>query len=280
MTVRRLISDIAYRGEVLCSRLQGIAYDCPARNGEYLLVRRLSDTLRHAIDIGANVGDWTAEVLRATSGRARVVCVEPDPDNARTLRARFGARTNVHVFEAAVAERAGISRFVTGDGADSGVGYVDIGGAGSIEVPARTLHDIVTDLGDPDVDLVKCDVEGAEMSVLTGAEPLFRRSRIAVMQVEYNATWQRSGRYLRELFEFAADHGYAVLLASPMGFARLPAYGTGLEDFRLRNDVLARQDCVHQLSPHGPSGRGRVEFQRAQQAVAPNSQMSSSRKRA
>src|SRR6266849_9537759 len=221
--MRSLLSELAYRGEVFCSRVQGIAYDRPSRNGEHLLVRRVSDTLRVAIDIGANIGDWTAEVLRATRCRAQVVSVEPDPVNARMLRTRFGQQLNVQVLEAAVSDREGRVTFVTG-ATGSGNGYVDHEAAGPVEVVARTLQNIVIDLGDPEVDLVKCDVEGAEMAVLRGSEQLFRRSRISLMQVEYNATWQRGGQSLRDLFGFAEAYGYALFLATPLGFARLPSF--------------------------------------------------------
>src|SRR5206468_1983978 len=125
--MRKLLSELAYRGEVLCSRLQGIAYDRPARNGEHLLVQRLAPGIRHAIDIGANVGDWTAAVLRATHDRAEVLCLEPDPRNAAVLRSRFEGQEFVRVLEAAVSDRAGDVTFVAGESTGSGVGYVNRG---------------------------------------------------------------------------------------------------------------------------------------------------------
>jgi len=183
------------------------------------------------------------------------------------LRTRFGQQLNVQVLEAAVSDREGRVTFVTG-ATGSGNGYVDHEAAGPVEVVARTLQNIVIDLGDPEVDLVKCDVEGAEMAVLRGSEQLFRRSRISLMQVEYNATWQRGGQSLRDLFGFAEAYGYALFLATPLGFARLPSYGVGLEDYRLRNIVLAREDSVHRLSPYGPAGRARVEHERSSRGDA------------
>jgi hypothetical protein len=101
------------------------------------------------------------------------------------------------------------------------------------------------------------------MAVLAGADRLFRRSRIGVMQVEYNGTWYRAGRSLRELFAFAKDHRYWFLLATPLGLAHLPSYGLGLEDYRMRNIVLAREDRVPLRPAFGPAGRARVEHIRA-----------------
>jgi FkbM family methyltransferase len=261
--MRRLLSELSYKGEVLFSRLQGIAYDHPARNGEHLLVRRLAPYIRHVIDIGANVGDWTAAVLRATHERAEITCLEPDPRNAAVLRSRFLGQRTVQVLEAAVSDRAGDVAFIAGEGACSGVGYLNRASTCADVVKALTLETIVADLGDPEIDLVKCDVEGEEMAVLAGADQLFNRSRIGVMQVEYNVTWHRSGRSLCDLFAFAKKHRYRVLLVTPLGLAHLPSYGLGIEDYRLRNIVLAREDRVHRLSAFGPVGRARVEHARA-----------------
>lgn len=263
-SIRTILSELAYRGEVICSRLQGIAYDRPARNGEYLLVRRTADSLKLALDIGANVGDWTAEVVRATRCGARVLAVDADADNARILRERFAQQNNVMVIEAAVTARNGSVNFVSGLNPGSGNGYVTVGDPGgrASRVVARTLQDIVAELGDPPIDLVKCDVEGAELDVLTGAEELFERRRIALMQVEYNATWMRTGRSLRDLFVFARRYDYHLLIATPFGFSHLPAYGIGLEDYRLRNIIMARPDSVDRLRPYGPAGRARVEHKR------------------
>jgi FkbM family methyltransferase len=261
--MRRLLSELAYRGEVLCSRLQGIAYQQPERNGEHLLVRRLAPGIRHAIDIGANVGDWTAAVLRATHDRAGVTCLEPDPRNAVILRSRFDGQTGVRVLEAAVSDRTGEVTFVPGEGAGNGLGFLSRESKSAMAVRTIPLEAVVADLGDPEIDLVKCDVEGEEMAILAGASQLFRRSRIGVMQVEYNGTWLRAGRSMRELFAFAGDHRYRLLLATPLGFAHLPSYGLGLEDYRMRNIVLAREDRVSWLAAFGPAGRARVEHARA-----------------
>jgi FkbM family methyltransferase len=261
--MRRLLSDLAYKGEVFFSRIQGIAYDSPARNGEYLLVRRLAPGIRHAIDIGANIGDWTASVLRTANNLTAIVCLEPDPRNAASLRARFGGQRAVRVIEAAVSDRPGDVSFIAEAGVNSGAGYVDRGSTSALQVPAFTLDAIVANLGDPEIDLVKCDVEGEDMAVLNGAGSLFQRSRIGVMQVEYNTTWHRAGRSLRELFTFATDHRYRLLLATPLGFTHLPSYGLGIEDYRLRNIVLVREDRVSTLSAFGAAGRARVEHIRA-----------------
>jgi FkbM family methyltransferase len=257
---RAKLLDLAYKGEVLFSRLQGISWDSPRYNGEYALVRTLKAHIRNAVDAGGNSGDWTAEVLRLTQDRCRVACLEPDPDNAAFIASRFANNAHVRLYEAAICDQVGTARFVRGEGSKSGVGRLGAAnGSPTIEVPTVTLASVADDFFNEDIDLVKADIEGAEMAMLRGAESLFRTRRIGSMQVEYNSTWLNSKRTLAELFEFCGDHDYTLLAATPLGFSLYPRYGVGLEDFRMRNFILTRKDHLAILKPIGPSGRARVE---------------------
>jgi len=110
------------------------------------------------------------------------------------------------------------------------------------------------------LDIIKLDVEGSEISALLGAEKLFRSLSVGTVQVEYNVTWLREGRRLKDLFEFVNDLRYVLLAASPFGFIYYPKYGEGLDDFRMRNMILSREDHAQLLHPIGPTGRARVEW--------------------
>lgn len=262
MTLRSRLLDFAYRGEVFFSRVQGIAYGDPRRNGEYRLVRRLAPCLRGTWDVGANVGDWTAEVLRATDGRARVHCLEPAPGNAELLRRRFAGQPNVTVHERAASSAPGRLAFHSSGVAASGDGYLDSNGSGDLTVDVTSLDALAAEHPGAHFDLVKVDVEGEEMRVLLGARGLFRERRIGSLQLEYNNTWLRTGFRLRDVHEFAASHGYTLLCAGPLAFMRLDGYGEGLEDYRYRNLILAREDHLRRLGVVPPAGRARVELLR------------------
>lgn len=258
--MRSKLLDLAYYGEVFFSRIQGIAFSNPSRNGEYRLIRCLQEVVQFAVDGGANRGDWTGRLLAETNGRAHVICVEPDPRNVELIRSSFQGKANVTVHQAALSNSVGSASFLAGKEEGCGSGHlVNSSGPSSFDVLTVTLDELSRQHKDVGFDLVKLDVEGAEISALLGAERLFRSSMIGATQIEYNSTWLLAGRRLKDLFEFAADYRYALLAATPFGFARYPRYGEGLEDYRMRNFVLVRSDYLPLLKPIEASGRARIE---------------------
>ena len=274
--IRTKMLDYAYLAEVFFSRFQGIANGEPSRNGEYQLIRALRGVVRTAVDAGANRGDWTARVLAETRGLARVTCIEPDALNVALLRKRFRDYSNVTIREAALGATCGTCEFRTEGVEGSGAGHVlekravafssadqtRTGEVGSkITVPRLSLDSLCGAGGFKEIDLVKCDIEGSEMSALAGAEGLFGCSAIGTLQLEYNATWIRTGYRMADLFEFASNYRYTLLALTPWGVTRYPAYGIGLEDFRMRNLLLARGDHLKLLKPIGPAGRARIEWE-------------------
>jgi FkbM family methyltransferase len=109
-------------------------------------------------DVGANVGFYT---LLAARKAARVIAVEPVPDNLRFLEKHIllNGITNVQVLSAAAGQKCGRESFCCGG--NRSTGHL---GSGTYEVDVLTLDSMCERFGAPDV--IKIDVEGAEHSVL------------------------------------------------------------------------------------------------------------------
>lgn len=126
-------------------------------------------------DIGANVGFYTllASVLVGPSGR--VVAFEPLPRNLEFLHGHSGRnrRDNVRVIEAAVADAPGEATFE--DVAHGSM--AKLSARGSIRVRLVALDELVERGEIPEPQMMKIDVEGAEVAVLKGAARLIARAR-------------------------------------------------------------------------------------------------------
>jgi FkbM family methyltransferase len=122
-------------------------------------------------DVGANVGLYT--LLMARRAR-RVVAFEPLPRNLRYLwsHVQINRLENVSILPSAVSDRPCLTGFDAGD--DPGRGSLD-DAAGQM-VTTVTLDDVARRLGTAP-DLVKIDVEGAELAVLRGAMEILRTKR-------------------------------------------------------------------------------------------------------
>ena len=119
------------------------------------------------LDVGAHVGYYTVLSAVLTGPAGKVVSFEPNPVNHGFLRrhVQVNGLTNVTIENAAVSDREGTAAFAFGSG--SGTGRLDE--AGAIQVRTLRLDDFCRER-DVRPGIVKVDVEGAELSVLRGAE--------------------------------------------------------------------------------------------------------------
>lgn len=126
------------------------------------------------VDVGANVGVYTAWASRCVGAGGRVIAFEPVPATREQLErtVALNALGNVRVVPKALGAAPGtLSLWLLphASGLSSAVVPADTSSARSIEVETATLDDELTALGAPSPALVKIDVEGYEMEVLRGA---------------------------------------------------------------------------------------------------------------
>lgn len=155
--------------------------------------------LRHGlvVDIGANEGAFSGAVL-AVAPTAQIIAAEPAPGPRSRLQARLGARPNVEIRDVAVSGSSGTATFhLTAHDHNSSLHApraemqttVDAGWvpAGDIQVPTVTLDELV---GDRTVDLLKIDVQGAEMDVLRGGQDALRRARSVLLEMNFISQYE------------------------------------------------------------------------------------------
>jgi FkbM family methyltransferase len=132
-------------------------------------------------DLGANVGLFTLIAARLVGDAGKVFSFEPDPENAVRLRRNIQRNgfTNVTIVESGIWSTTGSQHFVASDPAspDHGVGKFVKNGAEHFGTPTAcvSLDDFIHTAPSPDA--IKCDIEGAEIEALRGAEKLLQSPR-------------------------------------------------------------------------------------------------------
>lgn len=138
------------------------------------LVGRLCKPGMTFIDVGAHIGSVVSAARRDKS--VKVIAVEAIPAKAANLRRKF---PDIQVHECAVGDSEGLVSFFIDPRRDGYSSLARTGGATEeIKVTIKRLDDLVSA---DDVDVIKIDVEGAELGVLRGAEQIIARCRPVVM---------------------------------------------------------------------------------------------------
>jgi FkbM family methyltransferase len=139
------------------------------------LVTRLCSPGKTFLDVGAHIGSVLAEVLRH-SPNVKIQAFEAMPDKVERLRRKF---PQIVVHQCAVGDVEGSASFFVDDRHS---GYSSLAQKSAnlreIRVSVKTLDTLVHD---DDIDVIKIDVEGAELGVLRGALGIIRRCRPVVM---------------------------------------------------------------------------------------------------
>ena len=138
-----------------------------------------------AYDVGAYVGYLTMVMSRCAGPDGTVVAFEASPRVLPALKANLAADefANTEIVDRAVSDQSGTLSFEMYP--YSTIGRISRDGtaddAVTVEVQAITLDEYVYELGNPPPDLIKIDVNGAELQVLQGADRLLREQAPKVL---------------------------------------------------------------------------------------------------
>lgn len=143
------------------------------------------------VDVGANVGSYT--VLAGRGIGAACLSIEPLPNAFAALRRNIavndmGGRVRAH--NVGLAGQPVVLRFTSELDTVNHVLSEEENHANSVEVPVRTLDDVV---GDASPALLKIDVEGYETEVLAGAERTLTNPALRALILELNGSGHRYG---------------------------------------------------------------------------------------
>lgn len=204
-------------------------------NWKCQLIRRLIGS--HAkpvfLDIGANLGQTLVDYLAADVG-GNYFGFEPNPTCVMHLQ-RFidlNKIPNAFVFPLCLSDTTEVVRFYKKNDTDDSATIVSDLRPGEIQsqsfVPAFTLDNVVGQQNWCNVDLIKIDVEGAELSVLEGMTRVLEDLRpmiiCEVLRADGNANLDSYKTTKSRLVQTLNQHRYSifnVIKSASDGFVRL-----------------------------------------------------------
>jgi len=225
-------------GEVTCTITNGLKMQVDPRDPmgqaiylygcyDYPVTRLVEALVRPEMvvfDIGANLGFFS---LLASTRCDKVFAFEPLPVNLQRIHRniQINALRNVTVVEKAVGDREGMATLYVPEGDSSGLASLDqsVGGK-PIEVPMVTLDGFVRSQTLTRVDLIKIDIEGAEVLAFEGARELLSGADAPDIIFEAHpgseaAQWLQARGYAIYEFRLRREWEARNLFASKRGLA-------------------------------------------------------------
>ena len=162
------------------------------------------------IDVGGHVGGFAIPVAKAHP-EITIHVFEPVPLTRSWLEAnlaRNGLSNRLTIWPNAVGAESSSGRMTGVDGASNHLAEPgNAAGPNAVDVEIVTLDELLLDQVER-VDVIKCDVEGAELPAMRGAERILRRDMPdLVLEIDRRFT-PRFGYEPQELFDFLTSLGY------------------------------------------------------------------------
>ena len=187
------------------------------------------------IDCGSNIG-MSVLFFKEEYPQARILAFEPDPDNFRHLQSAVsGNFSDVAIYNKAVSDEPGQMQLYASPDSHGGITTkslyrerLDDTAVASASVEVVRLSEYLK----LPVDLLKIDVEGAEISVLRDLIATGTISRVAKMIVEFHDIKHEGRPPLSEFLATLEEQGFELKLAAE------PPRSRGRVDTREARDIL------------------------------------------
>ena len=207
---------------------------------------QISDVV--AIDAGANLGNWTAELFEYLP-TAKVFAFEPSESAFEKLQARFATDRRVSTVNVAL-----------GKDNKSSILYADKGGSGLGSLTKRRVqhfdiefsHREVVEINTLDSwisqnkivsppNILKMDVEGHEYDLLLGATETIKN--IKIIQFEFGGSNIDTRTFFQDFWYFFQDLGFDIYRITPSKPILVETYSERDESFRATNYIAVRKNA-------------------------------------
>jgi len=140
------------------------------------------------VDVGANIGLYTAIAAGTVGPSGRVIAVEPESRNAQLMRQTLALNQfkNVEVVQAAVSDRTGPGQLFLNEENKADHRIFDRESRRAVvPVDFYRLDDLLAELAVTRMDVVKMDIQGAEALALQGMRRTLTENAEIRLMIEY-----------------------------------------------------------------------------------------------
>ncbi|WP_414901968.1 FkbM family methyltransferase [Sphingomonas flavalba] len=191
------------------------------------------------LDIGANIGSYS--ILAAGARRARAIAIEPVPSTFERLEANMRLNNlspRVETLCCGLSSEPGTIRFTATLDTMNRVALADET-LPTIAVPVRTIDDICVD----DIpQIIKIDVEGHEIPVLSGGERTLMSDRVEAIIMETNGSGEKFGVSDQDIRDKMSQFGFHPYCYDPFKRA-FSEYTNGNNTIFVRNMEKLLHKC-------------------------------------
>jgi len=167
----------------------------------------------NVIDAGANVGVYTVLAAEKVGENGKVIAIEPEIENYKRLieNIQLNNFRNVIPQNIALTDHEGFEKLYLDSSPESHSLISKENKISSIEVPVKTLDNLLEKLNLKKVDIIKIDAEGAEAPILKGAEKTLKiNPNLKIIVASYHYPSE-----IKEVQNFLENKGYKTKVFSP-----------------------------------------------------------------
>lgn len=247
-TITMPFFKLAWLAERIAAFSQGKGYGTASIKKENDIVHKLLKRIPTlAIDIGGNVGDYTAEIRRRNPN-AEIHIFEPSATNIQKLNQRFGKETNIKILPYAVSNDAGSATLFANE-PGSGLGSLTQRKLEHFNIDFKFKESVNTirfedywhsNLNGRKIDIVKIDIEGHELSALKGFGKAIRSTKL--IQFEFGGCNIDTRTYFQDFWYFFKELNFDLFRITPFGAESIKTYRESEEYFSTTNYIAVNKN--------------------------------------